>query len=303
MVSEKDNVAAHYNVLAREQHREYQRETLLSLESYPANYFRLQILINRIALSGAKRVFDIGVGEGTPLVTLAKMGLDVAGCDVAEAMVEAARKRFIQEGLSPERIQKADIEDSITFANQLDNGPFDVVVALGVLPHVRNDRLFLDNVRMLVREGGKVFIEFRNKLFSLFTFNRYTKEFILNDLLGGVDTKVKEVVSEELDRRLATDSPEPRLTIGEDQPGYDAILSKFHNPFELVEQFEDAGFANCRIHWYHYHPAPPMLEDKLGTLFREEGMRLEHEPSGWRGYFLCSAGVVEADVVGKSRSW
>jgi hypothetical protein len=39
-----------------------------------------------------------------------------------------------------------------------------------------------------------------------------------------------------------------------------------------------------------------MLEKSIGAAFRKEAMKLEHEPSGWRGYFLCSAGVVEADL-------
>jgi len=39
-----------------------------------------------------------------------------------------------------------------------------------------------------------------------------------------------------------------------------------------------------------------MMESKIGPLFREEGLRLEHEYSDWRGHFMCSAGVIEADL-------
>jgi hypothetical protein len=38
----------------------------------------------------------------------------------------------------------------------------------------------------------------------------------------------------------------------------------------------------------------PYLADRMPELFREEAIRLEHESSGWRGLFLCSAFVVEA---------
>jgi hypothetical protein len=38
----------------------------------------------------------------------------------------------------------------------------------------------------------------------------------------------------------------------------------------------------------------------MPELFREEAVRLEHETSGWRGLFLCSAFVVEA-VKGATR--
>ena len=57
------------------------------------------------------------------------------------------------------------------------------------MPHVRNDDFTLNNMKSMVKSGGHVFIEFRNKLFSLFTFNRYTLEFIMDDLLRGVSAK------------------------------------------------------------------------------------------------------------------
>jgi 2-polyprenyl-3-methyl-5-hydroxy-6-metoxy-1,4-benzoquinol methylase len=294
-----DDVASHYDTVAADYHLQYRRQQLDTGAEYPANYFRLQMLVNRLGSLGAQRVYEIGVGEGTPLLTLARMGIEVAGCDISESMVEQARMRVAQAGLPPSTVSWGDIQDSITFAHQLSNGPFDAVIAAGVLPHVANDSLFLQNVRMLLRPGGTALVEFRNKLFSLFTFNKNTKEFIIDDLLGGVDPEVTAAVAEDLEHRLAMDQPKFRATVGdcasEDAvPGYDAILSKFHNPFELVDTFQRNGFVDARIHWYHYHPAPPMLESTLGDAFRRAAFALEHDPSDWRGYFLCSAGVVEA---------
>ena len=82
----------------------------------------------------------------------------------------------------------------------------------------------------------------------LITFNRYTYEFILDDLLAGVSPQLKDLVAVDLKKRLAMDRPTERLT-GEsanlaegehdsDVPGYDAILSKLHNPFEILDLFE-----------------------------------------------------------------
>jgi len=296
MPKEPGDIELYYDSIAADYYKQYQRGNLTTSDSYPANYFRLQILVNRLANSRARRVYEVGVGEGTPLVTLAKMGFDVAGCDISESMVEACKKNFNDSGLLSERIQWADIEDSITFASQLQEGPFDAVIAVGVMPHVKNDSLFLANLKMMLSPGGKIFVEFRNKLFSLFTLNRYTKEFFLDDLLSAVDSRIKDVVAQELDHRLAIDVPEIKLKTEDGQIDYDAIPAKFHNPLELTEFFQAEGFINPRLHWYHYHPAPPMLESRIGPLFREQGLRLEHENSDWRGYFLCSAGVVEADI-------
>jgi 2-polyprenyl-3-methyl-5-hydroxy-6-metoxy-1,4-benzoquinol methylase len=289
MVDVKD----HYNAVADTYYQQYQRENLKALADYPANYFRLQILIQRMAQAGVKSAYEVGVGEGTPLATMASLGLKVAGCDISDSMVQQARETFRRHGLSPDLIQWGDVQDATTIAAQVKQGPFDAVMALGVLPHVRNDNVMLQNLGMMIPKGGKIFVEFRNKLFSLFTFNRYTKEFILDDLLANVPAAVKDVVAADLDKRLAVNLPPVRDQEKNGAPGYDSILAKFHNPFELLEVFEKNGFHAPRLHWYHYHPAAPMLEGVLGSAFRDAAFCLEHEGS-WRGMFLCSAGVIEA---------
>jgi 2-polyprenyl-3-methyl-5-hydroxy-6-metoxy-1,4-benzoquinol methylase len=279
-----NKIADHYDAVAENYHQQYQRENLHSLAEYPANYFRLQILVQRLSALRLKSVYEVGVGEGTPLATMAAMGFKVAGCDIAEAMVSKAKENFITQGLSPSLIQWADIQDTTTFAKQL--GAFDAVIAAGVLPHVANDRLALTNMGLFLSNGGKLFVEFRNKLFSLFTFNQYTRNFILHDLLRDVSWDIKDIVGKELNKHIDTSHDGST-------PGFDKILAKLHNPFELTELVEQCGYRDVRIHWYHYHPAPPMLEDRIGPAFREAAMALEHEGS-WRGYFLCSAGVIEA---------
>jgi 2-polyprenyl-3-methyl-5-hydroxy-6-metoxy-1,4-benzoquinol methylase len=287
-------VRAHYDAVASEYSQQYQRTQLDNLAEYPANYFRLQALVNSFLRRGVKKVLEVGVGEGTPLVTLGKLGLEVWGFDLAEKMVECARKNFQEAGFDPKRIAWGDIRDCLTYAHLLREGTFDGVVAMGVMPHVENDELVLDNIAACVKPGGTVFIEFRNKLFSLFTFNRLTLEFIMDDLLAGVDQRVRNAVAEEINPRLRMDLPPSRNQLADGSPGYDAVLSKFHNPFEVLETCRRKGFKETELLWYHYHPALPMLESKLGTLFREEAFKLEHEPSGWRGLFLCSAFVVQA---------
>jgi 2-polyprenyl-3-methyl-5-hydroxy-6-metoxy-1,4-benzoquinol methylase len=289
-------VSKHYDAVARGYEQQYERDHLYDLSRpYPANYFRLQLLLNSFATKGIKRVIEVGVGEGTPLATLGKAGLDVWGFDLSSAMVDASRTRMRQNGMDADHIFWADIQDPTTYAHVFKGGLFDGLMAMGVMPHVPNDDVVLDNMAALVRPGGTVFIEFRNSLFSLFTFNRYTADFVLNDLLAGVSAKVKDAVAKDLESRLRMDMPPMRNTIeGSDAPGYDAILSRFHNPFEVLELFKRHGFEQAKLLWYHYHPAMPYLEGSLEALFREEAIRLEHEASGWRGLFLCSAFVVEA---------
>jgi 2-polyprenyl-3-methyl-5-hydroxy-6-metoxy-1,4-benzoquinol methylase len=288
------DAADHYNAVASQYHEQYERERLYTANTYPANYFRLQLLINSMVTKGVKTLYEVGVGEGTPIATLARAGIDVWGCDIAQNMVDRARENVRSAGLDAGRISWGDIEDSTTYAPVFTHAPFDALIAMGVMPHVKNDDLAFTNMTALVKPGGTIFLEFRNKLFSLFTFNRHTMEFIMDDLLAGVDPALKASVAKEIEPRLRMDLPPARDVVSASgKPGYDAILSKFHNPFEVPALFSRHGFANLRYHWYHYHAAPPLLQE--ADLFRAESIKLEHEPSGWRGYFLCSAFVIEAD--------
>jgi 2-polyprenyl-3-methyl-5-hydroxy-6-metoxy-1,4-benzoquinol methylase len=293
---DRSAVSKHYDAVASDYQKQYESDRLHDVSRpYPANYFRLQLLINSFATKGIKRVIEVGVGEGTPLSTLGKAGIEVWGFDISSAMVEASRARMRENGMDPDHIFWGDIQDSTTYAHVIQSGLFDGLMAMGVMPHVTNDDMVLENMAALVRPGGSVFIEFRNSLFSLFTFNRYTAEFILDDLLKGVSVEVKAAVAKDLESRLRMDMPPVRKTVGgSDAPGYDAILSKFHNPLEVQGLFARHGFEQTKLLWYHYHPAMPYLESSMPTLFREEAIRLEHEASGWRGLFLCSAFVVEA---------
>ena len=102
-------------------------------------------------------------------------------------------------------------------------------------------------------------------------------------------------MGEYLSSVLRMDSPPESKNVVTTNVDLDSpVFSKFHNPLEMTKMFDKCNFQIERIHWYHYHPAMPTLENKMKTKFREEAIRLEHESSDWRGMFLCSAFVVEA---------
>lgn len=290
-------VKEYYDAVTKDYDRQYDRETLLDTKKYyPANYFRMQLMINSFLKNNLKRILEVGSGEGTPLLQLHKAGFDVAGFDISQNMVDKSRENFTKSipDFDTSKLFWGDIRDVNTYVHTLKDGKFDGLMAMGVMPHVENDDLVLKNVNAVLNPGGQVFIEFRNKLFSLFTMNRNTVEFITNDLLQGVNPELVSAVKADLDSRLRVDQPVVRNRLADGSPDYDAILSKFHNPLDINSLFERNGFKDMKLHWYHYHPTMPYLSGNSPELFRKEAVGLEHEASGWRGYFLCSAFVVEA---------
>ena len=296
MSEDNNSVIEHYDESSSTYHEFYDKEKLFDVSApYPANYFRLQLLLNSFKSKKIQNVIEVGVGEGTPLTTLGKAGMDVWGFDISKEMVKKSKENMEKNNMNKEQIFLGDIQNPTTYTQVLHDMKFDGLIAMGVMPHVNNDDEVLKNMSSLVKSNGHVFIEFRNKLFSLFTCNRNTVDFILNDLLIGVSDEVKSLVRKDLESRLRVDVPPIRKKIANSSvPGYDAILSKFHNPFEIIEKFKKFGFRNINVLWYHFHPAMPYLEKNIPEIFRKESINLEHDPTDWRGYFLCSAFVIEA---------
>jgi SAM-dependent methyltransferase len=158
---------------------------------------------------------------------------------------------------------------------------FDGVICAGVMPHIEDTEQAIKNIKSVLVPNGKVFVEFRNDLFNMFAFNRLTAEFFRNNL---IEPRYKNDAFFEMSTRLKMNVPPVRP--------YDAMLARYHNPFEVVELFEDLGFVEIKLLWYHYHPTLPYLDD--GIEFRKSAMDMEGKTSTWKSMFICSAFVVEA---------
>ena len=129
---DKNKVIKHYNKVSTT----YQEEHYSSLDinkKYPQNIIRFEYLKKRIKELRIKNIFEVGVGEGTPLLTLKDMGLEVSGCDISEEMVKLSKAK----GLN---VFVGDIEEGV-----LRNG-HDGVIAFGVMPHVDNDLKAFNNM-------------------------------------------------------------------------------------------------------------------------------------------------------------
>lgn len=287
------SVSSHYDGSAATYADQYDPEKLWTNEEYPANFFRLNLVKRLLQEAGSTSVYELGCGDATPLVRISELGIRVAGNDLSPEMIKFARTNLEAVGLSGDQVTLLDAEDPNALGDeQAKRGLFDSVMALGVIPHIRDDAAFVASMDAFLRPGGQLLLQFRNSLFSMFTFNRLTKEFILDELLAPVDAQIKKVVAADLDSRLAVDKPPIRTRPTGD--GYDEILSRFHNPFELAEVVKAAGYSDIRFHWYNYHPAYPMIANGIDAReYRQAQMDLEGDTS-WRGMFLCSAGLIEA---------
>jgi SAM-dependent methyltransferase len=282
----KQRVIDYYNQEAAGYIEQYQVPAL-EQEFYPANDIRLAIVIDRLAHLGCRTVLDIGCGSGGPLLRMLAEGFDARGVDFAPAMVECAKQTLAAAGHDPQRVIAGDIEDMAT----LPAGRFDAVVATGVFPHNLDDRRAYDSVRQKVAAHGIALIEYRNELMSLASLNTYSYQFFAERLLNlaGMPEELAAAVDAFLADRFAV--PPVDRERGK-KVRYSDILARFHNPLTLGSELGTHGFELARLHFYHFHCAPPHFEVSEPRQFRSASLALEN-PSDWRGYFLASAFVAE----------
>lgn len=256
------------------------------------------IIIDLLRASGAATVLDAGCGPASFLRTLRDEPLVLYGFDLTPEMVAEAQRVMGTD----ERIWQGSVLEPEAFrcpaAPEL---RFDAALAVGVLPHVPEgeDARVLAHLRDAARPGGLVMASARNQLFALFTLNRYSDELFREQLIrvealeAAADAGERAGLAramESLRERFRMDLP-PRRAGYEDEPGYDEVLSRTHNPFVLRREAEDVGLLDVRVLFYHYHALPPMLQAEAPDLFRRASLAME-DPDDWRGHVMASAFLV-----------
>ena len=148
-------------------------------EHYPANLIRLKLIIKRLNENKARKILDVGCGTAIPMIKLLKQGFDVEGFDYSKHMVEFGKFELESAKYSSNRVFHADLENNKTMPKR----KFDGILALGVFPHIKKEKVALRNIKNCLTKNGKTYIEFRNELFAAFSMNKYSADFFLNELI------------------------------------------------------------------------------------------------------------------------
>jgi len=85
-----------------------------------------EALVGSLGIATPLRVLDLGCGDGTTAVPLARLGAEVVGIDIARNLVEAGNKRAAQAGLDRLTFQEGDACD----LQGVDDHSFDLTLSV-----------------------------------------------------------------------------------------------------------------------------------------------------------------------------
>lgn len=83
-------------------------------------------LVTSIGIKKGMKVLDLGCGDGTTAIPIARLGAEVKGVDIARNLVEAGNKRAEKEGLNNITFVEGDACD----LDSLDDADFDLTISI-----------------------------------------------------------------------------------------------------------------------------------------------------------------------------
>ena len=158
------------------------------------NPLRLDYIDKAVHLAG-KRVLDVGCGGGILAESMAAMGADVTGIDLAEKSLKVAKLHLLESG------NKVDYRLVAAEAMAQDQpGHFDAVTCMEMLEHVPDPASIVRACAQLVRPGGHVFFSTINRNPKSYLFAVVGAEYLLNLLPRGTHDYAKFIKPSELSR-------------------------------------------------------------------------------------------------------
>jgi 2-polyprenyl-3-methyl-5-hydroxy-6-metoxy-1,4-benzoquinol methylase len=112
--------------------------------------YLLNPVLAQLRAQGAKRVLDLGCGNGSFSARLASHGFEVTGVDFSASGIERARSNF-----PALRFEQHDLQ--LPLASSYAQG-FDAVVSTEVIEHLLLPRMVMHNARLALRPGGQLVV-------------------------------------------------------------------------------------------------------------------------------------------------
>ncbi|MGB7259055.1 MAG: bifunctional 2-polyprenyl-6-hydroxyphenol methylase/3-demethylubiquinol 3-O-methyltransferase UbiG [Pseudolabrys sp.] len=142
------------------------------------------------------RILDIGCGGGILSEPLARIGANVVGADPAKDNVAAASAHALSSGVAVD--YRATTAEELAAANER----FDIVLAMEVIEHVADVKLFVETCASMVKPDGLMFVATLNRTMKSFALAIVGAEYVLRWLPRGTHQWDKFITPNELEIAL-----------------------------------------------------------------------------------------------------
>ena len=122
----------------------YSKKPIKDMENYNKT-----LDCTRKHLSASDNVLEVGCGTGTTALLLAPSVKQIAASDISSRMIEIAREKAVTQGVENVRFDRATL-----FAEDLEKGSFDVVMAFNFLLLLEDIPGAVHRVHELLKPGG-----------------------------------------------------------------------------------------------------------------------------------------------------
>lgn len=287
-----DETAAFFNEVYRKV--DIERGLKADTRLHPRDRIFLETILRKTAAKPETcRILDFGCGQGRLLATLLERGYDAEGMEKHDEMREIANLETKKWATSRPRVSAGDVRT----LTELPSGQYDFFVAMGVFQYMTKEEYHgtLAEIRRLLKPKGTLIATYQNAFFDLYTFNKYTVDFMIEKIVGPlVSDADKSNIKEDLEQ----------LLINPEKPAYsvtrarDNIFVHVTNPLTLGDHLHGAGFQLQQKFFYEYFGLPPLIVDKYSSAAASIRSKFEIiDATAWQGHFMANAFLVQAQLI------
>lgn len=247
-------------------------------ETFPVGWHRARIISEALSAEGRKlKVLDLGCGGGRLSIFLAELGHNVVGVDQSETMLDIAARDLA--GTAPETQARVRFVNGPVDSFDIQEGPFDAVLAMGLIGYLPNDKMIFDIAKRHLVDRGRFFVSCRNRLFNMSSLTwrtlREIKQGHAPALLHEIDalyaTPISDDVPGALVTQIANNLEQVKAVIssatmpevhGDMTEGQQAEARQ-HVPSDIERVAKSTAFDIEKFYAVHPHMLDPRLERLL----------------------------------------
>lgn len=210
-------------------------------------------------------VLDVGCGTGDLVCEIVKKGINAIGVDFAKEMIDIAR-----ENAKKLKLEKAKFEWCSIFDYHFEPNKYDVISANGFIEYISYEELnkLLDISLKALKSDGSLVLGSRNRLFNIFSLNKFTEEEIGEDNINLLLSEAIQIVNSNDIKDLIglKTAPLQKEEKEHQQTGIKVTTRYQFTPVQLINMLNDKGFEPIEIFPIHIHGVLPKFKDKYPAI-------------------------------------